>query len=797
MIELLSPVGDFECLKAAVQNGADAVYFGANLFSARAFAQNFDDDNLKRVIQYAKLRGVKTHLTLNTLIKEDEFENAFNLAKMAYEYGIDAIIVQDLGLANILINTFPDLEIHGSTQMTIHNLEGVQQLEKIGFKRAVLSRELSIDQIEYICKNSNIAIEIFAHGALCVSYSGQCLFSSMIGGRSGNRGKCAQPCRLPYELIDNNEKVLDKGYILSTRDLCSLELLPNLIKAGVSSLKIEGRMKSPEYVATVTRIYRKYINLAEKYLSGDVSEYIIDPNDKKDLMQVFNRGGFSTGHLSGKPNTDLVFKEKPNNMGLYLGKIIKFNASKGLVTAKLENDIAIGDSISFEKEPSKYTISELMNKNTNIKTASVGQTVTFGRMKGNIHVNDKIYKISSKSLGESALNSYNREYIKNKIDCTIDIKKGQNIKVTAHCAPFNLDIDFVYNYIPLDAKNAPITREKVIDQFNKTVDTCFSFDKININLDDNIFMPVSVLNDIRRETISQIENKILDSFNRSSTFELPKNNFGVNNKPNPNISVLLNILSTEFDYNNLANINNVYIPLKYFSNDKYNNIISCLANKFNLYIYLPTILKNNYIETAKKIIQDATFKFNIYGVVISNISELSIIPSSKLDIIGNFTLNLYNSYTAKELYNLNINTVTISPELDKDAIMNLCNSTNINKELIVYGNIPVMTMNYCTLGKSNKCFDKCLHSCVNNNKYYLKDRMGFNFRILPDNSQTISTIYNSKTSSIEFSDFNINSVRIDILNENIFDINNIVSTVLQGNCLNGKDFTNGNLNRII
>ena len=797
MIELLSPVGDFECLKAAVQNGANAVYFGANLFSARAFAQNFDDDNLKKVIQYAKLRGVKTHLTLNTLIKEDEFEEAFNLAKKAYEYGIDAIIVQDLGLANILINAFSDLEIHGSTQMTIHNLEGVQQLEKLGFKRAVLSRELSIDEIEYICKNSNIAIEVFAHGALCVSYSGQCLFSSMIGGRSGNRGKCAQPCRLPYELIDNNEKVLDKGYILSTRDLCSLELLPNLIKAGVSSLKIEGRMKSPEYVATVTRIYRKYINLAEKYLSGDVSEYIIDPNDKKDLMQVFNRGGFSTGHLSGKPNTDLVFKEKPNNMGLYLGKIIKFNPSKGLVTAKLENDIAIGDSISFEKEPSKYTISELMNKNTNIKTASVGQTVTFGRMKGNIHVNDKIYKISSKSLGESALNSYNREYIKNIIDCTIDIKKDQNIKVTAHCVPFNLDIDFVYNYIPLDAKNAPITREKVIDQFNKTVDTCFSFDKININLDDNIFMPVSVLNDIRRETISQIENKILDSFNRSSTFELPKNNFGVNNKPNPNISVLLNILSTEFDYNNLANINNVYIPLKYFSNDKYNNIISCLANKINLYIYLPTILKNDYIKTAKKIIQDAILKFNVCGVIVSNIAELSIIPSSKLDIIGNFTLNLYNSYTAKELSNLKIHSVTISPELDKDAIMNLCNSTNINKELIVYGNTPVITMNYCALGKSNKCFDKCLHSCINNNKYYLKDRMGFNFRILPDNSQTISTIYNSKTTSIEFSDFNINSVRIDILDENIFDINNIVSTVLQGKCLSGKDFTNGNLNRII
>jgi putative protease len=237
MIELLSPVGNFECLKAAVQNGANAVYFGASLFNARAFADNFDDNNLENVINYAKIRGVKTHLTLNTLIKENEFESAFNIAKQAYELGIDAIIVQDLGLAKQIINSFPDLEVHASTQMTIHNLEGVKQAEKLGFKRVVLSRELSLNEIVYICKNSNVEIECFTHGALCISYSGLCLLSSMIGGRSGNRGKCAQPCRLPYELIDNYEKTIDKGYLLSTRDLCSLELLPNLIKSGVSSLK--------------------------------------------------------------------------------------------------------------------------------------------------------------------------------------------------------------------------------------------------------------------------------------------------------------------------------------------------------------------------------------------------------------------------------------------------------------------------------------------------------------------------------------------------------------------------------
>ena len=210
MVELLSPVGDFDCLKAAIQNGANAVYFGASIFSARAYATNFDDAELDKAITYAKLRGVKTHLALNTLIKNEEFEDAFNIAKKAYELGIDAIIVQDLGLATTLIKSFPDLDIHASTQMTTTNLEDVHKLQELGFKRVVLSRECSLNEIKNICKNSNIEIETFMHGALCICYSGQCLFSSMVGGRSGNRGKCAQPCRLPYSLIDENDNVLDK-----------------------------------------------------------------------------------------------------------------------------------------------------------------------------------------------------------------------------------------------------------------------------------------------------------------------------------------------------------------------------------------------------------------------------------------------------------------------------------------------------------------------------------------------------------------------------------------------------------
>lgn len=387
MIDLLSPVGDFDCLKAAVQNGANSVYFGANLFSARAYASNFDLKQLEDVILYAKTRGVKTNLTLNTLVTDDEFDKAFELAEKAYKFGIDAIIVQDLGLAKQLIKQFPDLDIHASTQMTIHNLQGVLKMEDLGFKRVVLSRELSIQEIEYICSNSNIEIECFIHGALCISYSGQCLFSSMVGGRSGNRGKCAQPCRLPYQLLENDKKI-NQGHLLSTRDLCGLDYIPDLINAGVTCLKIEGRMKNPEYVATVTRIYRKYIDLAE---SG--KEYIVDEIDRKILLQVFNRGMSSSGHLSNEPNKNLIFKEKPNNMGLFLGKVEKYNKNKGYITVKLQEPIEIGDTISLEKESGTYNVSELMLKDKNIKDTFIGQTVTIGRMKGNINLGDKIYKI--------------------------------------------------------------------------------------------------------------------------------------------------------------------------------------------------------------------------------------------------------------------------------------------------------------------------------------------------------------------------------------------------------------------
>ena len=807
MIELLSPVGDFDCLKAAVQNGADSVYFGASSFSARAFATNFNLEELKSAINYAKIRGVKTNLTLNTLIKNNEFDEAFNLAKSAYEFGIDAIIVQDLGLGIKLIEAFPDLPIHASTQMTVYNLSGALELQKLGFKRIILSRELSINEIEYICKNTNVEIECFIHGALCISYSGQCLFSSMLGGRSGNRGKCAGPCRLPFSLLENNKEI-DSGYLLSTRDLCGLDYIPQLVNAGVKCLKIEGRMKTPEYVAIVTRIYRKYIDLAYSDYT-----YTVDAQDKKSLMQVFNRGMSSSGHLENKPNKDLIFKENPGNMGLFLGIVEKYNPKKGYISLKCKEPLELGDTISLQNETGVYTISELMQNNKNIQTASTSQKITIGRIKGNIKIGDKIYKMSSKSLNKLLKESYKKENKKILLDCKVTIKKDTPVSISIYSANSleiykGLNIHCILDFYPIEAINKPLDNETIIKQLSKTSDTPFQFNHISIDLDENMFLPkLSILNELRRIGLEEVEKHIIKSNQRISNV-LELKNINLENKKiesnKTTLSVLLNILNFNFDYSKLENFDNVYIPLKYFLSNKYDKIIHCLNEKFNIYIYMPTIINGNYSNLFYNNIQKCISKYNIKGFVISNMCNIKMFEdlfdetNQNFEIIANYTFNVFNNYTISELKHLNISRFTMSPELDKLYINELCSNNYLNSELIVYGKAPLLNINYCLLGETDKCYPECKQRCnVQDNIYYLKDRLNMKFRILPDNIQTVTTIFNSKITSINTDDFNIKFFRIDILDENIDEINKIINTVNSKARFEGKDYTNGNLNKTV
>lgn len=882
-IELLAPVGDFECLKAAVQNGADSVYFGANMFNARASAKNFDMNTLKEAIEYCNLRNVKSHLTLNILIKNNEFEDAVFLAKKAYEFGVDSIIVQDFGLDKFLIKHFPYMSIHASTQMSVHNLEGALELQDLGFKRVVLARELAINEIEYICKNCNLETEVFIHGALCISYSGQCLFSSLVGGRSANRGKCAGPCRLPYQLVSENaetkeglisklsgkrDKVIDKGYLLSTKDLCGLSYIPKLIDAGVTSLKIEGRMKTPEYVAIVTKIYRKYIDLAYSD-----KEYNIDEQDLKELMQVFNRGGFSEGHLNEKENKELIYPKKPNNMGLYLGNISHYNKLKGLITLDSHEKLSIGDTVSVEKEDYTYTVSELMIKDKNVVSASEGKTITFGRMKGNISVGDKVYKLSSKTLDNAVKYSYeNYENKKIKLNAIVTVKKGKNISLevsTVNSQMLDLENEetshtnesekivscndkSIYNdikvkltsdVIPVEAINAPITEDRIISQISKTKSTPFEFLSIDVILDDGLYIPsIASLNELRRKALDEITSKIIDRFIKKSELSDEKikkiiekelncitnndananinanvdksnrnniktaNNQAISYNNNASISILFNDINKNVDYTKLDfnNIENIYVPISFFMNKNYTDIIKTFEKHTNIYIYMPVILKTNYKNLVTNIIDNILKDYQIKGFVVSNISGFKMIANVLKDnklkdikLIGNQSLNVFNSVSIEEYKKLGLSTITMPLELDKENLINLANSSCLDKELIVYGNMPLMYCNYCYLSHSNKCYPDCGTKCSLNKKYYLKDRLGMKFRIMPNNIQTITTIYNCKKLSISPKDFNVNSLRIDILDESIDEINKIINTVKLGNKLDGKNYTNGNLSREI
>ena len=805
MVELLSPVGDFDCLKAAVQNGANAVYFGGQLFNARYSARNFDKDGIREAVNYAKSRNVKINFTLNILLKNNEFDDAIDVVKYIYELGVDAVIVDDLGFAKYIIDNFPGMEVHGSTQMTIHNLDGAIALKNLGYSRVVLAREFTLSDIDYICRNANIDIEAFVHGALCISYSGQCLFSSAIGGRSGNRGRCAQPCRMYYNMLETSDNVsyknIGKGFLISPRDLCGLDFIPDLIKAGVKSFKLEGRMKTPEYVATVTRIYRKYIDLA---LSDNA--YVVDKNDLHDLMLAFNRGGFSKGCLGGDDNHDYVFEEKPSNQGLYIGNISKIDKKNGLISLKTNEPLDIGDTFLVQQEDHKYTISEILKNGSHVKSAAIGDLVTIGRVKGKLELGDKVFKINSSIISKEIKEFNSHEHIKIPLVANFKalIGKPLELEVVSLDEPgntyFGLSTTISNEIQPIEAISNPISKERLIEQLNKTTDTNFEFKQINIEMDDNIYIPkISSINALRRDALNDLYQKGIDNFVRKLPEKLSSTKL-VNQHVFPSVrtySVLLNSIDTSMDYSSLKNVDRVYIPLKFFIKKDFESKLLEISQFTDCYIDIPTIVRDNFRNVFYNNFDEKVNKFNIKGIVISNLSGIEFMMKyvGKLDIVSKYTLNIYNNHTIDELKKVGVNRVTISPELDTDTLIDLCNNSSLPTEFLVYGKLPVMHIQYCPLGKSNKCYPTCSMKCKTSNRFYLEDRLGYKFEFVPDNMQTITKIYNSKINSIDYAKFPFDSCLISITDEDNLD--EIIYNVKNNIKFEGKNYTNGNLNKFV
>lgn len=726
-IELLAPVGSMEALYAAVQNGANAVYLGGKLFNARQYASNFDFEELKEAVEYAHLRNVKVYVTTNILIDNKEMEEVIDYVKFLYEIDVDGIIVQDLGLAKLVKELIPDIEVHGSTQMTINNLEGAEFLHDMGFTRVVLARETPINEIRYIHENTPIELEAFIHGALCVSYSGQCLMSSMIGGRSGNRGKCAQPCRMPSSIVDkegNLVKDWDKKYVLSTRDLNTLDSIEDIVKSGIISLKIEGRMKRPEYVSTVVRAYKKALDEGAKNITLE---------DKDDVEQIFNRG-FTKGLMFGDFGREFISLDRPDNRGVLVGKVTRVDKYKVYIT--LEKNITAGDGLEFESAKGEHI---------GIKAPFDGKKGTTMNLEkpGYILKDSLVYKTSSLELLNRAKASYQDENIKNPIDMEINIEIGKKPKLMVMYKE-NMIIEEGDSLVEKSQKIS-LSEEKVIEQLSKLGDTTYYLNNINVNIEDGAFLPLSALNSLRREAVEEL-NKIVKQTsyrkpidnnlykeNKKNVFQLKRTNKEIDNK----ISIRVNTLE-QFNQLDLNKLDRIYLGFYTGLEDVIPKIKD--YNK-EVYLWTDKILYKKDLDNIGNIIEP--IEKSLDGVSVSNLGTLKYIKDRfNLKIHGDIGLNAFNSFTLNYLSSIGLASATLSPELNLGQIKDINLYANNITESIVYGYLPVMVTKHCPMSLVKGCKDdKNCSNCNFAKGYGLKDRMGATFYM--DRKEGYTNIYNS------------------------------------------------------
>ena len=511
MLELLAPGGSYEGLTAAVNAGADAVYMGGKKFGARAYAQNPEERELLDALDYCHLHGRKLYLTVNTLLKETEVERElYDYLLPVYEHGLDAVLVQDFGVFRFIRKHFPDLPLHASTQMTITGPDGARMLKRMGAERIVPSRELSLQEIRRIHGEVDIEIECFVHGALCYCYSGQCLMSSMIGGRSGNRGRCAQPCRLPYELYCGEQKRSreNQKYLLSLKDICTLQSLPDLIEAGVCSFKMEGRMKRPEYAAGVTQVYRKYLDL---YTREGKKGYKIDPEDERMLMDLYNRGGFSGGYYETRNGKSMMSMERPNHQGTQAARVVGVQNGK-LCLKALEplwaKDVLEGESSGRGK--TELTLKENVAAGKEFTLSAGPRMMKKGQVFSRVRCEKLLQELQEKYMKGVLQEKIKGKFILNQENPAIlTVKwKNQSVTVTGEKAE--------------TAANRPVEEETIRRQLMKTGNTPFVFEELDIVIEDGLFYPMQSLNEMRRNALEQLREKILNRFSRNSKSCLEK-----------------------------------------------------------------------------------------------------------------------------------------------------------------------------------------------------------------------------------------------------------------------------------
>lgn len=758
-IELLAPVGSFDSLKAAVQNGANAVYLGGKDFSARASANNFDREELKEAVKYAHIRDVRVFVTTNTLIKQNELEDFVEYAKFLYDIDVDAIIMQDIGAAMLIHELLPDFELHASTQMVAHSLEDVQYLESIGFKRVVLARELTVEEIKYICDNTNVDIEIFVHGALCVCYSGGCLMSSMIGNRSGNRGRCAQPCRQKYTMIDisTGEEIHNNGdYLLSTKDLNTIEEIDKIIDTGVLSLKIEGRMKKPEYVATVIKSYRDAIDEYETTKKVNISDETME-----DLYTIFNRK-FTKGLILGEVGEEIMNSNVPNNQGLYVGKVVDYNKKAKRLKIKLEGTLKKGDGINL----GGGTIGRIIKGKDIAQIGYKGETIELDFI-GEAKKNQLVFKTSDTDLIDRAQKTYtqDKEFAKSLIDAEISIKLGSYPELRLIDKNKNI-VSVQGDKLVEKALKVALSEEKIETQIKKLGNTPYEIDQLKINLDEGVSMPISLINQMRREAIELLDNariSVKGRMYKDNDIKYSPKIYSRNADNKSKIRVKVNNIEA------LKSILNLDIDMIYYEDVSTIEQAMTMANANNkkLIYSAPRIVRNREYKRLEK-----SEEYCRDHVQISALGQVKYYKenseSVKFDV--DYYLNPFNSETINHYKKEGAETVCISQELNLHEIKETTQYTDLEIETVAYGYIPMMLSEYCPMGvvaRSCKKDKRCAN--CKESKYVLRDFKGEEYRV----SQDIfcrSTIYNSSANCLinnldELSEAGINIFRLDFTHE--------------------------------
>lgn len=737
-VEILAPAGSMECLKAAIAAGADAVYTGGALFGARAYAHNLTEEELLEAIDYVHLHGRRLYLTVNTLIKDREMEKQmYDYLLPYYRQGLDAVIVQDIGLFRFIRKHFPDLPIHASTQMTLTGVDGAKFLEKEGAQRIVTSRELSMAEVKKIADETELEIESFVHGALCYCYSGQCLFSSFIGGRSGNRGQCAQPCRLLYRTPEAKRP----QYLLSLKDICTLELIPEMIESGIYSFKIEGRMKKPEYAAAVAFQYRKYADLYLKYYEECPAEedpaayamkkYRVREEDRQMLLDLYNRGGFHTGYYHTQNGREMISLNRPNHAGVPAVKVL---AKKGRnVTAKALTDLYPQDIIELpmrkgREKADNYTCKDAVRKGMNVQIPVFADT-PFKR--------DEIWmRTRNSTLIDTLREEFVNGKIKERICGTFRLYPQEKATLTVKCRDAEIT---VAGEKAQEALSQPMSRERIEKQLRKTGNTEFEFSFLKAEIGEKVFLPMQSLNELRREALETLEKVICEKYRRSGEVKDPEEDKTELSMEEEILSGWTASVRTAEQMEVILEeeaIGRIYVDCTMFpriwEKDSYVEWITKVhAAGKEIYLVMPYIFR----ERTRKQYEAAynrIFGAGWDGILIANYESFAFLKEHGYTgrIMTDYNLYEFNQESRKFWKEKGVFEFTAPVELTERELQDLRVK---NGEVIVYGYLPMMISAGCIQKTTRGCLKKSGQTTITDryrNPFVVKNECDYCYNIL-------------------------------------------------------------------